>query len=157
MIGKSMVQNQWKILENKHFSWFLVIPKNDEKTMPKGTSKVMFWGSKWRHGPPSFDLSSDFDVLVRCHKIIIFGRLPDGPKNRTNDVFLNTRSQRHEDYYGFMKSRVARRMTTLVGCSTLLVPSCAKRSSKRCLFENHENLTWHPKTNFFEKFGAGIL
>ena len=23
-----------------------------------------------------------FDVLVRCQKIIIFGRLPDGPKNR---------------------------------------------------------------------------
>ena len=28
--------------------------------MPKGTSKVMFWGLKWRHGLPSIDLSSDF-------------------------------------------------------------------------------------------------
>ena len=28
--------------------------------MPKGTSKVMFFCSKWRHGPPMFDLSSDF-------------------------------------------------------------------------------------------------
>ena len=43
--------------------------------------------------------------------------------DRTNDVFLNTTSQRHEDYYGFVKNRVARRLTTPIGCSPLLVPS----------------------------------
>ena len=41
---------------------FLILghSQNIEKTMPKGTSKVMFWGPKWGHGPPSFGLSSDF-------------------------------------------------------------------------------------------------
>ena len=34
--------------------------KTDEKTIPKGISKVMFLGPKWRHGPPRFDLSYDF-------------------------------------------------------------------------------------------------
>ena len=38
----------------------LGLHKNDEKTMPKGTSTVMFFVPKWRHGPPRFDLSSDF-------------------------------------------------------------------------------------------------
>ena len=28
--------------------------------MLKGTSKVMSWAPKWRHGPPRFDSSSDF-------------------------------------------------------------------------------------------------
>ena len=41
-----MVQNHWTILKNKHFSWFLVIRENNEKTMPNGTSKVMYFGSK---------------------------------------------------------------------------------------------------------------
>ena len=41
---------------------FLILgdSKNDEKTIPKGTSTVMFWGPKWRHGRPRFDVSFDF-------------------------------------------------------------------------------------------------
>ena len=49
-----------KSIENKHFSLFLFIHPNNEKTMPKGTSKVLFFVPKWRHGPPSSDLLSDF-------------------------------------------------------------------------------------------------
>ena len=45
-----------KSIEKKY-----VLHKNNEKTMPKGTSKVMFLGiQNGKHGPPSFDLSSDF-------------------------------------------------------------------------------------------------
>jgi hypothetical protein len=39
---------------------FKKIHENDGKTVPKGTSKIMFFGAKWRHGPPRFDLSSDY-------------------------------------------------------------------------------------------------
>ena len=55
-----ILQNNWKVLKNKYVSWFWVIPKDDEKDMPQGTSQVMFLDPKWRHGPPRFDLSSDF-------------------------------------------------------------------------------------------------
>ena len=50
--------------------------------MPKGTSKVMFWIQNGDMGLPGSTYPLIFDVLVRCQKIIIFGRLPDGPKNR---------------------------------------------------------------------------
>ena len=41
---------------------FLILghSKNNEKTMPKGISKVMFFDAKLRHGPSRFDLSFDF-------------------------------------------------------------------------------------------------
>ena len=35
-------------------------------------------------GVPSSTYRLIFNVLVRCQKIIIFGRLPDGPQNRKN-------------------------------------------------------------------------
>ena len=47
--------------------------------MPKGTSKVMFRGPKWGHGPPMFDLSFDCGRFGAMPKIIIFGRPRDGP------------------------------------------------------------------------------
>ena len=36
-----------------------------------------------------------------------------------------------------------------------LVPAWAKRSSKGCLFENHENRTWHQKTTFHNRSALG--
>ena len=42
--------------------------------------------------------------------------------HRKNDVFKNTRSQRHEDYSGFVKSRVAKKSQTLVRSTRLLTP-----------------------------------
>ena len=47
-------------VELSAISWFLGIHENDGETVPKGTSKIMFFGAKWRHGPPRFDLSSDY-------------------------------------------------------------------------------------------------
>ena len=49
-------EKYWKT----YFYWFSVIHKNNLKTMPKGTSQVVFLDPKWRHGRPRFDLSSDF-------------------------------------------------------------------------------------------------
>ena len=57
VFGPKQLKN---IEKQKRFFLFLAIPKIDEKTMPKGTSKVMFWDPKWRHEPPRFDLSSGF-------------------------------------------------------------------------------------------------
>ena len=52
--------------------------------MPKGTSKVMFLGPIGDMILPGSTYHLILDVLVRCQKIIIFGRLPDGPKHRKN-------------------------------------------------------------------------
>ena len=52
--------------------------------MPKGTSKVMFWDPKWRHGLPGSTYPQICDVLGRCQKKMILGRLPDEPTNPTN-------------------------------------------------------------------------
>ena len=68
-----------------------MIHTNYEKTIPKGTSKVMFLGPKWRHGLPGSTHHLIFDVLVRSQNIIIFGRPPDGPKNRTNQAVQRQR------------------------------------------------------------------
>ena len=57
-------------VELSSISWFWVIHKNNEKTMPKGSSKIMFFWSKWRHGSPRFDLSSDscrFGAMPKNH------------------------------------------------------------------------------------------
>ena len=35
-----------KSIEKQTLSWFLVIHKNDDKTTPKGTVQILFWGSK---------------------------------------------------------------------------------------------------------------
>ena len=62
-IGKSMVFDGLKPLksiEKQTLFLILGIQKNNKKTMPKGTSKVMLLNLKWRHGLPSIDLSSDF-------------------------------------------------------------------------------------------------
>ena len=48
--------------------------------MPNGTSKVVQDGDL---GLPRSTYVLIFDVLERCQQIMIFGRLPDGPTNRT--------------------------------------------------------------------------
>ena len=52
--------------------------------MPKGTSKVMFFDKNGGMGVPVSIYPLIYEVLLRCQKIIIFGRLPEGPTNRTN-------------------------------------------------------------------------
>jgi hypothetical protein len=63
-IGKSMVFDGLKPLKSigkqTLFLTFGHSKKNNEKTIPKRTSKVMCWGPKWRHGRPRFNLSFDF-------------------------------------------------------------------------------------------------
>ena len=80
-----MVRYHWKVLKNKQFSWFLVIPQNDETTMPQGISKVIYFSNQNEDmGLPGSTYPPILDVLGRCQKIIIFGRPPDGPTNRKN-------------------------------------------------------------------------
>ena len=55
IVLKRLIQN----IEKQTLFLILGHSQNDEKTMPKGTSKVMFFDPKWRHGPPRFDVSSD--------------------------------------------------------------------------------------------------
>ena len=102
-IGKSMVfdcPKPLRSIENKYFPWFLVIPKNNAKTMPKGTSKGMFFVPKWRHGPPRFDLSSDL-----CR----FGVMP------TNDDFGTPSRWSKKSEYLFVSGRVCCEIDTTLG------------------------------------------
>ena len=62
--------------------------------------------------------------------------------------FENTTSQRHKDYCGFVKSRVAKRTLPGLRGTRFLEPAWAKRSSEGCLFEKHENRKWHQKPTF---------
>ena len=48
-----------KSIEKQTFVLIFVHSEKNWKKDAKGTSKVMFGGPKWRHGPPRFDLSSD--------------------------------------------------------------------------------------------------
>ena len=45
-------------------------------------------------GVPGSTYRLIFDVLLRCYKIIIFGRLPDGPKNRKNQPLEHQRAEK---------------------------------------------------------------
>ena len=62
-------------LKNKYFSWLLVIPQNDEKTIPNWISKAMFLDPKWRHEPPRFDLSFDFWSFGAMPKKQVFSKV----------------------------------------------------------------------------------
>ena len=64
-------------------------------------------------------------------------------------------SQRHEDYCGFVKSRVAKRTLPVLRGTRFLAPAWAKRSSKGCLFENHENWKWHQNQTFHNRSALG--
>ena len=50
----------------------------------RGPHKSCFWVQNGDMGFPGSTYRLIFDVLLRCQKIIIFGHLPDGPKNRKN-------------------------------------------------------------------------
>ena len=77
--------------------------------------------------------------------------------HRKNDVFKNTRSQRHKDYCGFVKSKVAKRTLPGARGTRFLAHAWAKRSSKGCLFENHENRTWYQKPTFQKSSALGPI
>ena len=87
-IGKSMVFDGPKPLESiEKQTLFLILghSKKHEKTIPKGTSKVMFFGSKWRHGPPRFDLSFvfwRFAAMPKNHHFWTPSRWTKKSKNR---------------------------------------------------------------------------
>ena len=53
-----------------------------KKRCQRGPQKSCFWVQIGDMGFPVSTYHLIFDVLVRCQKIIIFGRLPDGPTNR---------------------------------------------------------------------------
>ena len=93
---KNLWKHDWKI---NGFWWSKTIEKlwktntfldirSFTKTMKKrcqrGPQKSCFWIQNGDMGLPVSTYHLIFDVLVRCPKIIIFGRLPDGPKNRKN-------------------------------------------------------------------------
>ena len=71
-------------IEKQKLFWILGHSKNNEKTIPTGNSKIMFLVQNGDMGLPGSSDRLIFDVLVRCQKIIIFWRLPDGAKNRKN-------------------------------------------------------------------------
>ena len=57
-------------------------------------------------------------------------------------AYLKTYTQSAEDtrdYCGFVKNRVAKWMLLVLRGTRFLAPAWAERSSKGCLFENHEN------------------
>ena len=65
---------------------------------------------------------------------------------------LKTRkSQRHDTYYGFVKSRVATRTLPGVRGYRFGAACCAKMVPNACLFENPENCKGHPKTTFYKR------
>ena len=55
-----------------------------KKLYQRGPQKSCFGIQNVDMGFPGSTYRLIFDVLLRCQKIIIFGRLPDGPKSRTN-------------------------------------------------------------------------
>ena len=77
-----MVRNYWKLLKNKHFSWFSVFHTNDEKRCQRGPQKPWFWVENGDMGLPESTYPLIFDALLRCQTIFIFGRPADRPKNR---------------------------------------------------------------------------
>ena len=70
--------------------------------------------------------------------------------HRKNDVWKNARSKGHINYNGFVKSRVGTRLRIVIRGCLFLEACCAKKSSKGCLFENHENRKWH-RNQLFRK------
>ena len=55
-----------------------------KKRCQRGPQKSCFGVHNGDMGLPVSTYHLIFDVLLRFEKIIIFGRLPDGPTNRTN-------------------------------------------------------------------------
>ena len=57
-----------------------------KKLYQRGPQKSWFGIQNGDMGVPGSTYRLIFDVLLRCQKIIIFGRLPDGPRNQTNQA-----------------------------------------------------------------------
>ena len=55
-----------------------------KKRYQREPQKLCFFVQNGDMGLPGSTCRLIFDVLLRCQKIIIFGRLPDGPKNLKN-------------------------------------------------------------------------
>ena len=65
-----------------------------KKRCQRGPQKSCFGIQDGDMGLPGSTYPLIFDVLVRCQKIIIFGCLPDGPKNRAVERQIVKRSLR---------------------------------------------------------------
>ena len=98
-IGKSMVFDGPKPLKSIEKQTLFLILGHSKKTMKKrcrrGPQKSCFGVQNCDMGFPVSTYHLIFDVLVRCPKIIIFGRLPDGPKNRKNRALGRQGQKRH--------------------------------------------------------------
>ena len=66
-----------------------------------------------------------------------------------------TMSQRHNNYHGVVRSRVAKRSLGVIRCNATLKLLWAKMASKRCPFENLENRKGHPKPIVFKSLALG--
>ena len=63
--------------------WFKVVPPSSSRPAPGGSGGCLLV-QNGDMGLPVSNYHFIFDVLGRCQKIIVFGRLPDEPTNRTN-------------------------------------------------------------------------
>ena len=68
------------------------------------------------------------------------------PYRPKNDFKQNTGPKRHSNYYGFVKNRVGTMLLSGIWGYRVLEACYAKIVFKRCLFENHEDRKWYPKT-----------
>jgi hypothetical protein len=73
-----------KPLKNIEKQTLFLILGHSKKHYQRGPRKSCFLVQNADMGVPGSTYRLIFDVLLRCQKIIIFGRLPDGPKNRRN-------------------------------------------------------------------------
>ena len=71
-----------KIIENQTFLDFRSFKNTMKKRYQRGPQKLCSLIQSGDMGVPGSTYRLIFDVLLRCQKIIIFGRLPDGPTNR---------------------------------------------------------------------------
>ena len=96
-IGKSMVLDgpkPLKIIEKQRlFSIWSHSKKKVKKRYQRGSHKLCFLIQNDDMGLPGSTYLLILDVLVRYRKIIIFGRLPDGPKNRKNRALERQRAE----------------------------------------------------------------
>ena len=79
-----MVLDGPKPLKSIEKQTLFLILGHSKKRYQRELHKSCFWIQNGDMGVPGSTYRLIFDVLLRCHKIIIFGRLPDGPKNRKN-------------------------------------------------------------------------
>ena len=79
-----MVWDGPKPLKSIEKQTLFLIFGHSPKDFERGLQKSCFWVQNGDMGVPSSTYRLIFDVLLRCQKIIIFGCLPDGPKNRKN-------------------------------------------------------------------------